>query len=703
MKIWRTVVGQVYSRVLAQLAKRTPGENAFLFLLPVVGLLVGLTSVATAHVIAFLQNVFWGSGTNLLSEAQHNSWQLRIIIPLGGGLVVGLIGLLFHVKTRGGGVSTIIQTLALKGGVLSLRRTAPRDWAAIVTISTGGSLGREGAMAMLASAVGSYLGRRFKLSTQQLRLLVCAAAAAALAAVYNAPIGGSLFALEILMGSFAVEILGPVVIASVISTLVFRSCMGNLPRFEVPRYEFVSSWELGFYLVLGLLAGLVSFLFVRALFGSQNLFEKLPIPRWLKPAIGMVLVGCIGVFWPHVFGNGFETVNMTLRQQIPSTQLLTPFTLLLILLVMKILASALTFGAGGAGGLFTPSLMVGALLGGVFGYGVHMLFPNISAEYGAYALVGMGGVLAGMTHAPLMAIMMVFEQTNSYQTVLPLMFVCVISHFTVRLLKSKSVEEESLRRDGVVLPSGPEASVMQSLRVADAMHDDVLAVNCSVPFPTVVERFLKEPYNNLYVTDEHGAFVGAIRLHSLKEMLHQGDSLTTVVADDLVDETFESVTPDQKLADTMDVFWRQNSERLPVVENTVSRKLIGWISKRDLIGVYNQEILQKRPLLSRFIATAHGDEHEGFIELPRDYELRTVIVPPAFSGRTLGELGLRSKLGIHVLLIKGRDPQSGDETIIMPDPQSVLEIGGRLVVIGTEQAFTNFERLMAETVAKPKT
>ena len=218
MKIWRTVVGQVYSRVLAQLAKRTPGENAFLFLLPVVGLLVGLTSVATAHVIAFLQNVFWGSGTNLLSEAQHNSWQLRIIIPLGGGLVVGLIGLLFHVKTRGGGVSTIIQTLALKGGVLSLRRTAPRDWAAIVTISTGGSLGREGAMAMLASAVGSYLGRRFKLSTQQLRLLVCAAAAAALAAVYNAPIGGSLFALEILMGSFAVEILGPVVIASVIST-----------------------------------------------------------------------------------------------------------------------------------------------------------------------------------------------------------------------------------------------------------------------------------------------------------------------------------------------------------------------------------------------------------------------------------------------------------------------------------------------------
>ena len=338
----------------------------------------------------------------------------------------------------------------------------------------------------------------------------------------------------------------------------------------------------------------------------------------------------------------------------------------------------------------------------MFGYGVHSLFPHISAGYGAYALVGMGGVLAGMTHAPLMAIMMVFEQTNSYQTVLPLMFVCVISHFTVRLFKSPSVEEESLRRGGVVLPRGPEAGVMQSLCVADVMHDDVTAVNDSAAFPMVVERFLKEPYNNLYVVDGHGAFVGAIRLHALKEMLHQGESMTTVVADDLVDKAFEFVTPDQKLADTMDVFWRQNSERLPVVENAASRKLIGWISKRDLIGVYNQEILQKRLLLGRFVAATHGGGREGFIELPRDYELRTLTVPAAFTGRSLGELGLRSKLGIHVLLIKYRDPQSGDETMIVPDPQSVLETGEHLVVLGTEQAFASFERLIAESATKPQ-
>src|SRR5271154_6354217 len=485
----RSAVAKLRTLLWSQFARRSPGDNTFLVLLPLVGLAVGLTSVVTAHIISYLQNQFWGSGQNLLAAAGDNPWPVRIIIPLVGGLLVGLIGWFFRVETRGGGITTIMQAVSLKGGVISLRQTAPRDWAAIVTISTGGSLGREGAMALLGSAIGSYTGRRFKLTTQQLRILVCASAAAALAAVYNAPIGGSLFALEILMGNFALEVLGPVVVVSVIFTLVFRSCMGNLPRFEVPHYELVSSWELLPYLLLGLLAGVISLLFVRTLFGSQNVFEKLPGPKWIKPAIGMTLVGVIGVWYPHVYGNGFETVNLNLRGQLP-------ILLLLSLIPLKMLASSLTFGSGGAGGLFTPSLMLGSLLGGAFGYEVHRLFPHTTAEQGAYALVGMGGLLAGMTHAPLTAIMMIFEQTNNYQIVLPLMFVCIVSHFTTRMFKARSMEEESLHRRGVLLPTGLEAGVMQSLRVEDIMHDDVHAINQATPFRAVVEQFFKESYNN---------------------------------------------------------------------------------------------------------------------------------------------------------------------------------------------------------------
>ena len=674
------------TRAAAQLARRTPSENAFLFLLPVVGVTVGLLCAGMAHVIAFLQKLCWGSGTNLLTAAQDKPWYWCILIPLAGGLVVGAIGWYFKVQTRGGGITTIMQTLALKGGVLSLRQTVPRDWAAVVTLATGGSLGREGAMAMLASAVSSYLGRHFKLSTQHLRMLVCGAAAAALAAVYNAPIGGALFALELLMGNFALEVLGPVVVISVISTLVFRSCMGSLPRFIVPQYQLVSSWELVFYLWLGVLAGIVSVIFVRMLYTSQDIFEKLPVPRWLKPAIGMTLLGCIGIFWPHVFGNGFEPVNQILQHQ----TITMPVKLLMILLLMKMLASAVCFGGGAAGGLFTPSLMVGALLGGVFGYGVHSLFPHLTAEHGAYALIGMGGLLAGTIHAPLTAIMMIFEQTNNYQIVLPLMFVCVISHFTVRLLGARSLDEEALRRRGLQLPRGPEGSVMQSLHVADVMHDDVTAVNHSVPFTGVVERFLKEPNNFLYVTNGHGKFLGAIRLHALKEMLSQGDALQTVIADDLLDDTFVVVTPETKLADLMEIFWQQNCERLPVVNNLTDRKLIGWISKRDLIGIYSQEILRKRQLLGHFVVSEADEKRDMYVELPEGFELRTVAIPTQCEGQTLAQLAPRSSFGVHVLAIKRSDPATGKETVELPGPQMQLREGDRLAVIGQGTGIDQF-------------
>ena len=674
------------ARVAAQLASRTPSENAFLFLLPVVGVTVGLLCAGTAHVIAFLQKLCWGSGTNLLSAALETPWYLRILIPLGGGLIVGLIGWIFKVQTRGGGITTVMQTLALKGGVMSVRQTAPRDWAAVVTLSTGGSLGREGAMAMLASAVSSHIGRRFKLSTQHLRMLVCAAAAAALAAVYNAPIGGALFALELLMGNFAIEVLGPVVVVSVISTMVFRSCMGSLPRFVVPQYQLVSGWELVFYLWLGVLAGLVSILFVRMLFTSQDLFEKLPVPRWLKPAIGMTLLGGIGVFWPHVYGNGFEPVNQILQHDSVSM----PLKLLLILLPMKMLASSFSFGGGAAGGLFTPSLMVGAILGGIFGYGVHALFPHLTAEHGAYALVAMGGMLAGTIHAPLTAIMMIFEQTNNYQIVLPLMFVCVISHITVRLIGARSLDEESMRRRGIKLPRGTEGSVMQSVCVADVMHDDITAVNHSVPFASVVERFLKEPFNFLYVINGHGKFLGAIRLHALKEMIHLGEALQTVVADDLMDDTFQVVTPQDKLADTMEKFWQQNCERLPVVNNLTDRKLIGWMSKRDLIGVYSQEILRKRQVLGHFVVQDQDEKRDMFVELPEGFELLTVTVPEQYTGQTLAQLAPRSSFGVHVLAVKRRNQVTGQDSVELPEPQMQLREGDRLAVIGQSDGIARF-------------
>lgn len=684
------LANQARLRWQAMLARRTPSENAFLFLLPVVGLIVGLVSVGIAHSIAFLQNHFWGSGHYLLDAVRTNPWPVLLLVPITGGLLVGMIGTIFRVETRGAGTAGLIQAIALRGGYVSLRQTVPRVAAAIFTLASGGSLGREGPMTQLAGAIGSYLGRRFQLTPQQLRTLVCAAAAAALAAVYNAPIGGSIFALEILMGSFALEVFGPVVVASVISTWVFRSAMGDLPRFVVPHYEVVSAWELGGYLVLGVLGGIVSVIFVRVLSAAEDVFEKLPGRAGWKPVAGFAALGALGLLTPHVFGNGYETVNMALHQD-PSLTL----QWLLLLPVAKVVATGLTYGSGGAGGLFMPSLVVGALLGAAFGQGVHHWFPEQTAEAGAYALVGMGAIVAGTTHAPLTAIMMIFEQTNSYQIVLPLMLVCIISHVTSKLLRGSSLHEEALRRRGVVLPHNPESSVMQTLRVADILHDDRPAVPHTAPFPTIVERFLREPYNNLYVVNEQGRFLGAIRLHSLKEMISQSETLQGVIALDLVDSQFEFVTPETTLADTMEKFWRQNSERLPVVNNPAERVLIGWISKRDLIGIYSQEILRKRQLLTRFVVRDGDENREAFVELPEGFEVRTVELPANCAGRTLAQLAPRSSFGVHVLAYKRRHELTGADIVGLPGAQTVFAEGDRLIVIGKSDAIAQFVARLA--------
>lgn len=692
MEALRSFFGRIQKLAWTQLAKRTPGENAYHILVPVIGAATGAASVLIAHLISQLQRLCWGGGEQLLEVALDASWQKKLIVLTLGGLVVGIIAYLTRTEARAG-TSGIIHALALKGGYISLQQTWPRIVGGIVTVASGGSLGREGPMIQFAAAYGSHLGRRCKLSTQHLRILVCCAAASAIAAVYNAPIGGAFFALEILIGNFALEVLGPVVVASIISTLIFRACMGDLPRFVIPHYELVSAWELIAYLALGIIGGIASVLFSRALFWSEDLFKKLPLPRYVKPAIGFALVGVIGIWYPHVFGNGYDATNRALHEELP-------LKLLLILPVVKIVATALTSGSGGAGGLFTPSLMIGGIVGGAFGYGVHTWFPLHTAEHGAYALVGMGAVLAGTTHAPITAIMMIFEQTNSYQIVLPLMFVCIVSNVTVRLFRTDSLHVEALRRRGIVLPRGPEAGVMQNRRVSHVMHDDPDVVKASEPFSTVVEHFLKSRHNHLYVVDGDHRFLGAIPLHALKEMLHQTDSLKGVVAVDLIEERFDVVTPDERLADTMEKFWHQNTERLPVVSDTKTRRLVGWISKRDLIGIYNQEILQRQQLLGRFAVTDEAGRRETYVELPTGFQLQTVTVPAALDGETISKLAPRARHGVHVLAVKRRDPTTGLESVDMPGPNTRLKTDDRLVIIGAVEHIAKFISALA-AVAKP--
>jgi len=681
----RTILRKFQRAIRTQLAQRAPAENAYLFLIPTIGVLTGVSALAIAYLMALLQSALWRSSESLLAGAEASPWWLRLLIPTLGGAAVGLFAWLLKRDVRGAATPGLIQALALRGGHISFRQVLPTVFAGIVTVSSGGSLGREGPIIEFAAAMGSRMGRLFALNTQQLRVLVCCAAAAAISAVYNAPIGGTIFVMEILIGSFALEIFGPVVIASVISTLIFRGAMGDLPRFVIPAYELVSVWELPGYLMLGALCGLFSVLTIRCFGWVDDVFRKVRRGGFFWPVLGFALVGGIGIGFPHVFGNGAETVNLALHDQLP-------LYLLLALPVVKLLATAITRASGGSGGIFTPTLMLGALVGGAFGYAVHAWFPAHTAEYGAYALVGMGAVLAGTTHAPIMAIMMIFEQTNSYSIILPLMMVCIVSNLVARQIQPESLHLDALRRRGVILPSGPEAGLMQSLRVADVMHDDVEAVKERDPFHKVVEYFLNTPRNFLYVTDEERRFVGAISLHAIKDVLSAAQALDVVIAADLV-EPFEVVTPNEFLADAMEKFWRQHSERLPVVQADDSRKLVAWVSQRDLIGIYSQEILKKRQLLARFtVSDTSAQERGGYVELPEGFAIRTFIVPPALDGKTIGNLAPRSEFGVHVLQIARYDPLRRKQIVEMPGPASVVRTHDGLVVIGSREGIERLQR-----------
>jgi CIC family chloride channel protein len=674
----RRVVGGRFVRPLSQ-------DAVFRLLVPAIGIITGVGALAIAGLISLLQEVFWGSGHDLLAGALAAPWWMRLLVPVVGGSAVALGMVLFRRTLRGTGTPGLIQALALRGGDVPLRHELPAVAAGILTVASGGSLGREGPIIDFSAAVGSRLAQRFELSTRQVRVLVCCAAAAAISAVYNAPFGGTIFVMEVLIGSFALEVFGPVVISSVLSTLIFRGVMGDLPRFVIPEYDLVSLWELPAYLVLGILCGLFSVLTIRTIGWVEDGFERLRSLGRLRPVIGFGLVGAIGIAFPWVFGNGAETVNLALHEQLP-------FRLLLILPLAKLAATAITRGAGGSGGTFTPTLMLGALIGGAFGHVVHTAFPAYTAEYGAYSLVGMGAVLAGITHAPIMAIMMIFEQTSTYSIILPLMLVCIVSNLIARSILPQSLHVEALRRRGVTLPRGPEAGLLLSLRVADLMHEDVETVAEREPFSRVVEHFLRSTRTYLYVVDDEGCFVGAISLHSIKSVLASAPSLDIVIAADLA-EDFEVLRPEETIADAIEKFWRQHSRRLPVVADLESRRLIGWASQRDLMGVYSQEVLNKRQLLARFeVEDPWVGERSAYVELPAEAGLRTFVVPPALAGRSIRELVPRSEFGAYVVQITRYRPVGGRTAVELPGPDSVVNANDRVVVMGTNQ---DLERVAA--------
>lgn len=505
------------------------------------------------------------------SLAQLPPWQQLLTPVIGGALAGGVIALGTRLN-RSKSSTDYMEAIVLGDGVISARSSLVKCVSALFTIASGGSIGREGPLVQLSAICASLAGRWRKWPTPRRRLIVACGAAAGIASAYNAPIAGALFVAEIVLGSLSMESFGPLVFSSVIATLTVRQVLGENPLYKIPPFRLNSNWEILPYLALGLTAGLVAPWFLKLLRFSEALFEKTRLPLVPRLALGGGIVGLLCTIHPEVSGNGYTVVNSILHGELL-------WRSLALIFVFKVIATGATFGSGAVGGVFTPTLFVGASLGYLFGIGAHALWSGAPLSASAFALVGMGAFLAATTHAPIMAVLMLFEMTLDYQIILPLMLGCVVAYYTSLNFEKQSIYSESLRRKGARDFDGQLAR----LRVLDLMKPEPPAVRVTAHFDEIAQSFITHRFNYLYVVDDRKRFVGAVSLHDIKGCLSEPEIAEVVIAGDILREDFPTITPYVSLGVALEAFAHHDGERLPVVNNTAERNLIGMISKTDLI------------------------------------------------------------------------------------------------------------------------
>jgi CIC family chloride channel protein len=656
-------------------------EQVYMVLVAVVvGLLGGLCAVGFRELIRLLNGIAWHQGQYTLDYlANLPSWW-KILAPAAGGLVVGLITYRFAREARGHGVPEVMEAVALRGGRIRPRIVLAKMFASGVCIGSGGSAGREGPIVQIGSALGSAIGQWLKMDHQRLRTIVGCGAAAGIAATFNAPVAGALFAVEIIVGDFGVSQFSPIVISSVAGTVVSQHFLGDFPAFEVPPYSLVHAGELFAYAALGLLAGLVALAFIRTLYGLEDLFERVKVYPPLVTLVGGVMVGVIGVWMPHVFGVGYEAINEALHGTIV-------WHFMLLLVVFKILAVSITIGSGGSGGIFAPSLFIGAMLGGAMGTVVHSVWPASTAGTGTYALVGMGAVVAAGTHAPITAILIIFELTGDYEIILPLMISCIIATLLTTRLQAGSIYTLKLIRRGVDVHKGKDVNVLQAIPIREEMRAEVVTIPPNAQLVSLLSRFIEHPGGTLFVTEDDQRLLGVITADEIRPVMRNSASLESlVIAEDVMAvRGFPAVAPSDSLAHVMKYLGSYRGE-VPVVEQG---RLVGVIWPGDVIERYNTEVF-KRDMASSMVSAVQ----RGKVVVPavEDTAVAEIPVPGTFVGRSIEELDIRRKTGVSVLIVKRSSPTGKDALETTPGADYRFHQDDVMLVMGPKDELRRLEQ-----------
>jgi CIC family chloride channel protein len=637
-------------------------SGVILFTALLVGVGAGLGAVVFRRLIDGVHGLAYGGLAGVLEGISPYHF---FIIPALGGAIFGPLVYHFAREAKGHGVPEVMEAVALRGGRIRPRVAVVKALASALCIGTGGSVGREGPIAQIGSALGSTIGQLFRLSDDRIRNLVACGAAGGIAATFNAPIAGSVFALEVILGQFHSTYFGAVVISAVVADVVAHLFEGDARAFAVPDYVLASPWELLLYVVLGLLAALVAVGFTRLLYLSEDLWDRIRFPEYLKPVLGGVLLGGLGIAtakldgFPRVFGVGYETITQAL-----SGELVLQATV--VLLLAKLLATMITLGAGGSGGIFAPSLFMGAMLGAAFGQVANALFPAITAPAGAYALVGMAAVFSGAAHAPVTAILILFEMTGDYHIILPLMLTTVMSTLVSRILSQESIYTLKLTRRGVHLQQGKDIDVMQSIVVRDAMSTDVDTVPLSMSLQELAEELARTHHHGFPVVDKEGLLAGVVSIQDLERAKMAGSIEEKTVGDIATRQGLLVAHPYEPMWKALRRLGRRGVGRLPVVEEEGSRRLVGVVRRADIVRAYDQAMA----------ARAHHQHRAevlrlGQVDGTRFVHLRIPAGSPSI-GKRISELSLPDE-SLIVSVRRGRKLQ-------MAHGYTTLESGDRLTV-----------------------
>lgn len=594
---WRRWVRRVYrrnrDRLLEWRQKWRPSEDTFhLVLASLVGIMAGLTNVLFYLGTEAIKLIMLHHPGDVVEIAEALPPWMRLLAPTLGGVAAGL-ALHYSRRFEGRGKSSNILEVVVAGdGRLPFRANLLKTLSSMLSIASGASIGREGSVAHLSATLASSSGQRFRWPPYRLRLLVACGAGAGIAAAYNAPIGGAVFAAQIILGSFAMHLFAPLICASVVAAMVSRTFFGLEPWYQVPVFEFTRVMQLPWFFVLGVLTGVAGAAFLRAMEGCEKLFGRTRLPVYLRLAVAGLVVGAVALRYPEVWGNGYRATSRILSGH-------EGYTLMFVagLFVAKLGCTVVTVGAGAVGGVFTPTLFVGAALGSVFAQVLQALgWVDPHLPVAVFGLAGMAGALAATTHSPLLAMIMVFEISANYSLVPPLMLCCAVSTLVGRKLHATSVYTEPLRRRGLLTEETTRLGEALEQRVGDLMQEPIKPIREHATLREISDRFLRTQANFLPVVDRNGRLLGVVALQDLKEYLNaaQSDALRVFIAADLMRPPPPCLTPGQKLRDALPVLLASKMRRIPVVNNLTEYRLIGALNRNEALGLLSELISARR-------------------------------------------------------------------------------------------------------------